>query len=279
MGEINTALPLLGGLDAVAPTSHEDASEVIEQVKHRIEHYEHHTEISFQLLATAAFYSEEDRVEDLILEAFKRAMTLRPTTAGNQLWVHLQLYPALWLLYGIGLACVAAGNYRLLKKLLYLPFRLSSEVPLKPAVTLFYRPAVFIDTKFVPDFNTRIAPVSDFLFDRMKAALSDFLPDQVEFDELFDWYEYLLALVYADCTVPSRTALAGQEAWGPIGRFIWTHEYRDPGVFAETKVTLPANIPDRVKLVLAAGMFSSDPHRFIGIKSAFDAHCSKVSIL
>lgn len=127
-------------------------------------------------------------------------------------------YPAVNLLYAAGLAALAGDRYDLFGKLLC-----------KPTIRDLLKSRPFVaglDWKNLREFATTLftneqkyAPLSEHLFEMMRQPLVQYAPDDEQYDDLFDRYEYLQALVVADLN--QKQQKSGEHFWGPIGRFGW----------------------------------------------------------
>jgi hypothetical protein len=130
------------------------------------------------------------------------------------IWSNLNYFPALSLLYTIGIGALLRKNYHLLNQLfslqVYNPFR-DGE---KASVMTFINTAEVIE---VDQLNkamgtNKIVPVSELLYDFTKPFYIEFLPAEQQFDELFDEFELIFSLKFiAD----------NGEAWFPRGRYSW----------------------------------------------------------
>ena len=96
------------------------------------------------------------------------------------------------------------------------------------------------------------------------------------YDETFDWFEYLLALIHCDLTTSSENlaALRAKEnwkIWGPRGRFAWKGTYSDT-VNVQQKAELRKGelFPVHVASLRKLGFFGSDD-RYVDLKRGFDA--------
>jgi len=71
--------------------------------------------------------------------------------------------------------------------------------------------------KVLPGYERKHTPQSEYLFDTLRPVLEDLLFLGQSYEEQFDRYEILRALIYADIT---------DGGWAPIGRFGWKHASR-----------------------------------------------------
>ena len=254
-----------------------------DEIARRLSYYEHHVDTLLQLQVTGAYYSSED-TDTLLLESFKRIFQVKESRGGDRLWLDLQRYPALVLMYGIGLASIASGDYRLLAGLFTLKVREGAGRELEAVAAILHNEAIIgrDQQKALPGRENGPTPLCNRLENLLREPLREFLPDDSEFRETFDWFEYLLALVYVDVTRASDALQPSREgkkveARGPIGCFGWRERNRDRGLFAETELRKGEFIPEKVTKVLQAGLFGgtgpTGEERFRAVKSAFDRFC------
>jgi hypothetical protein len=122
-------------------------------------------------------------------------------------WIDLQDYPALLLLYGAGLAALAAGRYDNLAAVLRQPeSRDASRSEKVPAIRRLHVWSVFRNTfKQVPRPNAEneYTPANNYIADLMRPVLYAYLPNESEYTESFDTFEYLLALTHLDLVAGS----------------------------------------------------------------------------
>jgi len=116
--------------------------------------------------------------------------------------------------------------------------------------------------------NKKYTPLSVYLYDFLREPLKEYLPLDIRYQECFDRFEYLLALVHADLMDKKEGRL-----WAPIGCFSWRGRgfYRAdiPPIMKELEsevATAGDNLP-----LLKAGLFAGSVERFQEVKTAFDA--------
>jgi len=140
--------------------------------------------------------------------------------------IDLRRYPALLLLYGAGLAAVAAGNYQTLASVLTKP-KVKNHHGKYEAICSEVYPIVVMKKELghlLPGLERRHTPVNDYLFDKLRGPLRDYLPRDEDYQNAFDRFEYLLGLVHADLTRQNVT-IGGW--WGPVGCFAWRNSHFD----------------------------------------------------
>ncbi|WP_321472882.1 SIR2 family protein [uncultured Paludibaculum sp.] len=234
-----------------------------EEMVRRLDYYEHHLSALLALCIAASYWAKPE-TDSLIVECFRRIAQPENPNGRQTFFTSLQRYPALVLLYGIGLATIAAGNYRLLGKLL--PLKLRPQVGSEPEHVV---DAINVTTviegdgvKLIPGQKGKTTPLSNHLDGLLKEPLREFLPDNADYQDAFDWFEYLVALVYVSRTgspeiLQSTSQGDGHGVWGPIGCFGWRQRRREHGSVAEARREDGQDVPESVAKVLESGLFGT----------------------
>jgi hypothetical protein len=99
---------------------------------------------------------------DIFLRSFKRIADQSGPEAGKVIWLSLRRYPALVLLYGLGLGALANANYRFLKTLFDLKLRVDSYKPNEQTATTLYDQKVLARDaqKILPGREREYTPLS-----------------------------------------------------------------------------------------------------------------------
>jgi hypothetical protein len=240
------------------------------------------------LQVTGAYHSSVD-TDTYLLESFKRIFQVKEDGVDYPPWSGLQRYPALVLMYGMGLAAIASGDYRLLAELFTIKLRSEQFAEPEAVASALHHWAVLPNQRgALPGRERHRTPLCAHLEEKLRDPLRGFIPDDSEYQETFDWFEYILALVYVDLHNPSldslRASADGKEvdAWGPIGCFGWRQRDRDRGLLAETELREGQLAPDKIAKAWQAGLFGGgNPTgyaKFRAVKSAFDRFCKEATI-
>ena len=134
----------------------------------------------------------------------------------------------------------------------------------------------------LPGCGSQFTPLSNHLFSTLREALREYIPDDALYEETFDWFEYLLALIHCDLTTTAEdlSALNAKEnwnIWGPAGRWVWKG-----GFLGEVTVQQKADLkkgqlyPVHIGSLFKAGFFGSD-ERYVDLKRGFDATVAKMA--
>jgi hypothetical protein len=128
-------------------------------------------------------------------------------------------------------------------------------------------------SKLLTGMEGRRTPTSDFLFECLRLPLRDLIPGDEEWQSVFDRFEYLLALVYAD-----QTRWSYKDGWrGPIGRFLWRGR-RDPNASIIEVVGKEIETEGQDWPPIKAGLFGGNVEQAMKAKTKFDAFLEKLPI-
>lgn len=168
-------------------------------------------------------------------------------------WDDLRYYPATLILYSAGIPAMLRGRFDLLRKLLAeTTFRRYPTDEPRPLVeralscaAIDKKPGQFLHDRENSQSQLK-TPGSDWVVRRLPGLLVDVLPGDVRFEDLFDDFEFLIAMVTAD--VLGRVH---------IGRFGWHAPER---VFK--RVVPEGEKTESSHPLLVAGLFKGDLARF-----------------
>jgi hypothetical protein len=165
-------------------------------------------------LVAAGCYWGEDTQDALWAQAVQRVARAgeRRIHGYYRVWDRLTHYPVLLCTYAGGLAALANGRLRSLKHLL-----VDVEVPYLNGLTQPsacgldpYRVIQEDNAKRLPGLQNRRTPVNDHLFTVLTPLMQVYVPSESQYEQLFDRFEYLRALVAYD--------LCGESS---VGQFAW----------------------------------------------------------
>lgn len=234
----------------------------VEELKQRLARYEASLETLVSLLATGCYWGTLVH-QKLWVKVLERVGNPPVSKGGLVAWLNLRLYPALLLLYASSVAAVAKERYSTLAALLTNPMYNEDRGRTPLALKLVPVEIVSKDNMnqmLGEQFHT---PVSEHLFEVLRAPLRDFLLDDVVYERTFDRFECLFALVHADFLKSQ-----GGSVWGPVGRF--GYKLRHDGGSNPLKALL-AEAAQRKESwePLKAGLFEGDYSRFEQIAAEY----------
>jgi len=189
---------------------------------------------------------------------------------------NLRFYPALLLLYGAGIASIAAGKYSTFSSLLTVPKirpMYGEESPLVLALhpwSVMDRPEI---QRLLPGLDRNIIPLNNHLNDILRDPLRDILPQDANYQDHFDRFEYLAALVHADLGEEKYGKI-----WAPVGLFGYRSRlsHRDTSIMNRIQSDFE-NSTQTTWAPLRVGLFGGSAERFKSIKQEFDKLITRVS--
>ncbi len=267
------------------PFSFAGSSLALTDIPVRLQAYESTFDTVLRLMICGAHWGEP-RHDATILKCFKRLADLTGPHSGHMIWLRLRRYPALVLLYGMGLAAISRGNYRFLRSLFGLKVRHEVHKPERTVAATIYDQAVIERSLQQEALAKRYTPLSDRLFQVLRDPLREYLPSDSDYDHTFDWFEYLLCLCHCDAET-TRPSLAAMKEQDPnfklrtsVGRFAWKDQYEgSPRIQDETALRKHEPYPEKVAAIIKARFFESagqHEDKYREVKAAFDRHVASV---
>jgi hypothetical protein len=191
-----------------------------ELFQERLQQYEGVVERLMTMLVALAYHDTGENAY-LLTDCIEHLLHLPSSHGGYPALLNLRYYPALLLLYAAGISALASKRFRNLASTLGdTRYRDETTGKKRHAIEKLHVWSVFEETyKWVPRprAEREYTPANNYLFERLQPILRDYLPNKARYEEIFDTFEYLLALTYMDVVENSN--------WAPIGRFGW--RYRD----------------------------------------------------
>lgn len=187
---------------------------------------------------------------------------------GTREWLALRWYPLVLLLYSAGISALASDNYINLANMLLTRVGSSRSTGASTELTLSIGEAILEleRTKVfqkLPGHERELVPRSEYLFKLLQPILDDLLFLGRDYEQYFDRFEVLLALVHADLEKVDRNHI-----WGPVGRFSW--KFQHPGDVNPLKeILVEAERQKESWGPLKAGLFGGDYSRFETIYSEY----------
>ena len=224
----------------------------------RLQAYEAELDVLLAISVCGVYWAAQGQ-QRIFLTSFKRIADQNGPDAGRVIWLGLRRYPALVLLYGMGLSALAHSNYRFLKELFYQNLRTDLYAPDQPTTATLHSLSILERDaqRLLPGREREHTPMSNHLFEILREPLRQFLPDDTAYEATFDWLEYLICLAHADQKV-TRAQLREQKAnnadyyvWAPAGRFCWKRLERN--VLQQTEPAEDGSLPPNIVAALQAG--------------------------
>lgn len=213
----------------------------------------------------------------ILKKLISRATDNKKENSDKVVWLGLQQYPSILLLYSGGVAAISANNYENLHILFNTEIgpdysgdrsKKTIEIAVKALLDL-QRSDIF---KTLPGYERYYVPKNEYLFKALQPSLDDLLFFGNSYEALFDKLEIFVALAYADLKFDDRGDICG-----PPGRFAYKHSERlDRGSpFAE--VVNEANYQGNNWTPLIAGFFGGSLERFNKISTEYEKLIGKLN--
>jgi uncharacterized caspase-like protein len=243
-----------------------------EEVASRVQKYEDAVADLLVGVILLAHYADREQIR-LLEGIFAHVAEFEKPQAGVTVWIRLAWYPVLVLMYAAGISALASGRVDTLRAALLsrvYPPRDREDVSLVLPV-IDELTEVHETFKKLPDMERKFVPRSEHLYKKLQPILEDQLFLGRRYDSLFDQFEILLALTYADL----RDSDVTKHIWGPPGRFAWKQQRSYEPVF--TRFVNQAKEQGPNWQPLKAGFFQSSPDRFAIVADAYEKLLNKMS--
>ncbi|MDY6866274.1 MAG: hypothetical protein SVY15_09950, partial [Halobacteriota archaeon] len=187
-------------------------------LKNRIHEYEELVRVLIGILSTLAYYGK-GKNNNLITESLNQLLRV-PRTNGIIELVDLQYYPALLLIYSIGLISIKREKYDVLAAVLLESRYLNWRKEIKPTINLCHDMIVLFQRHYldIQDVGRGYPQMSQHVYNILREPLGYHLQNDVEYEEIFDIFEYLLGLILLHTENPAIEAQKGVDVL--LGRFV-----------------------------------------------------------
>ncbi|WP_428116623.1 SIR2 family protein [Candidatus Poriferisodalis sp.] len=207
-----------GLIDTVAdlPTTGVDVDAVFPKRMHK---YEMATTQLMALLATGAFFSQDDDRDQTWVATIDRLARREMAQSGYDVLLNMQQYPTLLAMYAVAFGAAAAGRIdpvaRVLGSVKVAEHGLT--VPVGVAASSFQVLDYDRMRATVPGLERHRVPFSKRLFDALRPTVTEIIRDDQRYKELFDQIEYLFGLAcYAGIGVGPVGLGAHRRPVGPV---------------------------------------------------------------
>ncbi len=238
----------------------------LEEFTRRLKEYEQTIEDLQRISCCLAYWGKQEHLPVLRTALTRLTDRLEPKS-GQRIWLALRWYPMILLLYSAGISALAAEKYDNLAAMLLArvgsshPRGASTELTLSigEAILELERINAF---KQLPGHERQYVPRSEYLFKLLQPMLDDLLFLGRDYEQYFDRFEVLLALVHADLEQVERSHI-----WGPIGRFGWKFKHYDVNPLKD--IIDEAERQKELWGPLNVGLFGGDYSRFKNISNEY----------
>lgn len=184
------------------------------QFNQRVKAYEAATATLTAMAIEAGRWAEADH-QEVWVRALQRVAANRSTGGGFPLWLELQRFPAMLLLYSLALTAIQSNRLDFLRRLLTAAVSREGRED-KLAVHLLLSGGFFENGggKLFEGKGNRMYPVSDWLRDWLEPATRKLFHSKEGFEFEFDRLEILMALSYGP-----RSSRSADWYWVPVGGY------------------------------------------------------------
>lgn len=168
---------------------------------------------------------EEDHAVNVLLHTYR---ALSDDISGYSVWINLRIYSVVLLLVAYGLALTHSNRWSTIRNLLNIRITDRNEEPIRIVENLNLSSWHTIDEsvwRTLDGLRDRRTPISDHVCDLMATWNSGILGVVPDFEELFDLWDVLASLIYAesffDGTSHEGTSRDEMINWIPLGRARW----------------------------------------------------------
>jgi hypothetical protein len=232
-----------------------------EEFIRRIHRYEELAEELLSIIIIGCFWGEKYQ-EFLWVKLLERIASAAGPHDPAKPWVSLQSYPALLLFYGGGVAAIASEKYTTLEALLIKPRLISPDGDCRLMDGLSAGTVIEDErlSQILAGGGAPHAPVSTYLYALLRERFREFVPSDHVYDEIFDRFEYLFALIWID-----ESPVGARLDRVPLGRFAW----KDLSIFDGIEGKMGAEVSKQGKdwPAFRAGLFGGSAQRFLSARN------------
>ena len=202
-----------------------------ESITARMRSYEAACSTLLSMALIGGFWAEEEHY--YVWQRALQRLGSKTSSSGAHVWLELQLYPAMLLLYALGLGAVEADRLQFLKRMLAATLRKEHQedlhaVEILPPFCRFqsYRDGVAV-MKILEGMDKHHAPLNDWINNILRPYAERIIPDNDRYTLVFDKLEILMALSYAHHKGKWSSDMDSLERyWAPPGAFGYRSENR-----------------------------------------------------
>ena len=241
-----------------------------EVLAEQLRKYEKLCEILLATMITLGYWGDE-RTQSTWLSCLHQIANPHDSSEAGRQRLGLRWYPSLLLLYGVGIAAIAASNYKNFAALLTEAQVRTSEGE-EPFGLVVYPVSVISKeaAKELPGLGGHWTPLNDYLFGVLREPLRGFLPRDEDYKRAFDRFEYLFGMAHADI----RECEKRRGWWGPVGCFAWRYSRGNASEGPQNQVGIELGRLAMEWPPLTAGLFGKSLERANLAKHEYDKFLS-----
>ena len=264
--EVERVKSLLGGQEFAVQGVRPDG----EGMLRRITRYAAVTEILCSLFITSGQWMDDTQTPLMVRAIQRLSDDQRPS--GLTVYIHLRMFPCLFLMYAGCLAALAAGRYGFASDLLR-QVHVRDNRRSEPALMSLHVHEVFYSdsAKALPGRERHYTPANDLLFEMLREPLRRALPDDTAYEECFDRFERLWSLAYA-----TESVRRGAGPMAPMGRFVRHYRFLRDGE-TEPLFAMSLAAGGAKEKAIAAGLLVGDDTELAGCMKSLDQRAMRIA--
>ena len=196
----------------------------------RVRAYEAACSTLLAMAPIGGFWTDEDHLGDW-QRAFERLIQVSPAP-GIVIWLNLRRYPALLLLYALGLGAVEADRYLTISALFNRVVKDDSNVGQDSTALsrLVEDIGIFYQRELLEGVESNLTPINDWLYGVLRRPLRQVIRDDSRYAYTFDKLEMLISMGY-------HYKNRSWSDWFPLGGFVLRSSNRQ-SIIAELKESI-----------------------------------------
>ncbi len=250
----------------VFPTNDDSDAIFLDQVVR----YESLSEPLRAMLSAGCYWGESSH-SSLWRHCVERLARMAGDESGYPRLANLRRYPALLCMYAGGIAAVANENYDALRAIL-VTATFQERHAERPVIRSLYNNEVMDpdDGLKLPGSRKRHPPLSEHIHAVLRESLRGVIADDARYTRMFDRYEYLQSMVYADQEPEDEFA----SGWVPVGSFLWRD--RDPRTGLISRLRTEIESAGAAWPMLNTGFFRGSLDRALAVLKTTEEHTKAV---
>lgn len=217
-------------------------------VESRLRAYESAYSIALPMAPVAGMWAENDHVR-VWARALERLSTI-PAINGYSVYIEMKCYPAILLLYALGIGALESGRFTFVSRLFNL--RVSDRSSDDETVSILS--ALFASNKLASslasvDSNFHRLSMNQWIFDLLRESMRQISPSDEQYSLIFDRFEILVALAF-----PRHHQ--GRHYWSPLGMFLYRRGNR---IRILNEITNSISSLGRDSPFVSSGILDEDP--------------------
>lgn len=240
----------------------------VENIHPLIEKYQSTLSILLPLCVNGTYWCSEKQ-EHLFVSILKKI--IEPSTYSNGTFYEfsrdLHYLPSITLFYAIGISAVISSKFKLLNSIFHLKYNRYEGDYESKYILQKLNPIMFCDfTHSKKIFGNVKTPVSISLCSTLKPYFKSVIPNENDFDNYFDIFEYILSLNFMFIV---------DDGWLPVGQYIWKDKYVRFSNSLFNDYFKDAELKQDNWLLIKEGMFDGKYNTYVEIKQKADEFIQK----